>query len=99
MKKLNNLAENINELILENESVKEYLFLKKEIESDIELTKLKEKLDFMRKEICKDKSRDSDEYFALLEVYKNNEKIKKYEQLYLEIKELMIKISDILSLK
>jgi len=99
VKKLNNLAKNINELILENESVKEYLFLKKEIENDKELKDLKEKLDVLRKKICKDKAKDSEEYYKLLEIYKNNEKIKKYEQLYLKIKELMIDISDILSLK
>ena len=99
MKKLNKLARNINELILENESVKEYLFLKKEIENDKHLQEVKEKLDLLRKEICKDKSKDSEEYFNLLQGYKEDEKIKRCEQLYLEIKDLMMNISDILSLK
>ena len=99
MKKLNKLARNINELILENESVKEYLFLKKEIENDKHLQEVKEKLDVLRKEICKDKSKDSEEYFNLLQGYKEDEKIKRCEQLYLEIKDLMMNISDILSLK
>lgn len=99
MKKLNKLARNINELILENESVKEYLFLKKEIENDKHLQEVKEKLDILRKEICKDKSKDSEEYFNLLQGYKEDEKIQRCEQLYLEIKDLMMNISDILSLK
>ena len=96
---MNKLARNINELILENESVKEYLFLKKEIENDKHLQEVKEKLDLLRKEICKDKSKDSEEYFNLLQGYKEDEKIKRCEQLYLEIKDLMMNISDILSLK
>lgn len=96
---MNKLARNINELILENESVKEYLFLKKEIENDKHLQEVKEKLDILRKEICKDKSKDSEEYFNLLQGYKEDEKIKRCEQLYLEIKDLMMNISDILSLK
>lgn len=96
---MNKLARNINELILENESVKEYLFLKKEIENDKHLQEVKEKLDILRKEICKDKSKDSEEYFNLLQGYKEDEKIQRCEQLYLEIKDLMMNISDILSLK
>ena len=41
MKKLNNLAKEINELLLENSTIKEYLMLKKEIEEDNVLQELK----------------------------------------------------------
>ena len=93
------LAKSINDSILENETVKEYLKLKEDIKNDNNLQELKGKLDSLRKEICKDKSKDSEEYFKLLEMYKNNEKVKKYETLYVEIKSLMVNVSDILSLK
>ena len=96
---MKNLAKKINESLIENETVKEYLCLKKEIEEDEELTKTKLKLDELRKQICKDKSMDSEEYYLLLENYKNNPKIKKYERISGEIKGIMVDISDILSLK
>ena len=96
---MNNLAKEINELLLENLTIKEYLLLKEEIENDVELVRLKEKLDELRKDICKDKDKDSSEYFDLLSVYKNNSKIKKYETLKKEIQDYFVEISDILSLK
>jgi hypothetical protein len=51
VKKLENLAKNINKSILENASVVEYLRLKKDIENDEALQSLKAKLDMLRKEI------------------------------------------------
>ena len=53
---------------------KEYLALKKEIENDNKLIKIYETLDLLRKKICKDKSENSDEYYKLLETYKENPK-------------------------
>lgn len=98
MKKLEETAKKINELISSNEVVKEYLELKKDIENDEKLMRINEKLDALRKEICKDKSKDSSEYFNLLAEYKNNCKIVRYEALKEKIGELSVKISDILSL-
>ena len=98
MKKLNNLAKEINELLLENPTIKEYLLLKKEIEEDNALQELKKQLDVLRKEICKAKDRDSEQYFLLLDKYKKNLKIKRFETLKKEIQAYFVEISDILSL-
>jgi hypothetical protein len=98
VKKLEELAKKINELIHSNDTVKEYLELKKNIENDEKLVQIREQLDALRKEICKDKSKDSSEYFDLLSEYKNNCKIMRYEALKEKIGDLSVKISDILSL-
>ena len=95
---MNNLAKEINELLLKNPTIKEYLMLKKEIEEDKVLQELKNKLDVLRKEICKEKDRDSEEYFLLLEKYKQNFKIRRFESLKKEIQAYFVEISDILSL-
>ena len=99
MKKLNNLAKEINSLLLENETIKEYLSLKNEIEKDVKLVNLKNELDLLRKEICKDKEKDSEEYFILLDKYNNDYRIKRFNSLKKEINEYFVEISDILSLK
>ena len=98
MKKLEKIAKKINSSIHSNSLVKEYLALKKEIESDEELIKVHEVLDSLRKKICKDKSESSDEYYKLFETYKENPKIARLEHLSNEIKGMMVEISDILSL-
>ena len=95
---MNNLAKEINELLLKNPTIKEYLMLKKEIEEDKVLQELKNKLDVLRKEICKEKDRDSEDYFLLLDQYKQNFKIRRFESLKKEIQAYFVEISDILSL-
>ena len=95
---MENSAKKINDEILTNTIVIEYLELKKAIEKDRELVKKRSQLDEMRKEICKDKNKDSEEYYKLLDEYKNNPKIKRFEHLSGEIKGLIVEISDILSL-
>ena len=99
MKKLNDLAKEINSLLKENPTIKEYLELKKQVESKKELQETTLKLDELRKDICKDKNRDSDEYFMLLDKYESDPLIKRYTQLKREINEYFVDISDILSLK
>ena len=64
---MNNLAKEINNLLLNDESVKEYLTLKKEIENDKELEAIYDELDALRREVCKNKEKDSNEYYALLD--------------------------------
>lgn len=96
---MNNLAKEINSLLLDNSTIKEYLEIKNVIENDTELKEIIVKLDKLRKEICKDKNKDSDEYFALLDRYNNDSRVKKYNQLKKEISEYFVEISDILSLK
>ena len=98
MKKLEKTAKQINDLILSNPLVKEYLALKDEVENDPSLSKIREELDSMRKVICKDKSMSSDEYYELLSVYKEDKRIARLEYLNDEIKGLIVEISDILSL-
>jgi hypothetical protein len=98
VKKLEKIAKEINNSIHSNALVKEYLALKKEIENDNKLIKIYETLDLLRKKICKDKSENSDEYYKLLETYKENPKIARLEYLSSEIKGMMVEISDILSL-
>lgn len=96
---MNNLAWEINGLLHKNSTIKEYLELKQKIENDKELKETVYKLDELRKEICKDKNKDSDEYFTLLDEYKKNALINRYSQLKKEINEYLVEISDILSLK
>lgn len=95
---MNNLAKEINQLLLDNPTIKEYLMLKKEIEEDRSLQSLKNQLDVLRKEVCKDKEKDSKDYFLLLDNYKKNAKVKRFESLKKEIHAYFVEISDILSL-
>ena len=95
---MHKLAKSINEEILSNPLVKEYLELKKNIENDEFLQNKRDYLDDLRKQICKDKNRDSEEYYSILEEYKNNPKIRRFEYLESEIRGLIVDISDILSL-
>ena len=95
---MENSAKKINEEILNHPLVKEYLKLKIAIEKDVTLQRKKQKLDAMRKELCKEKEGDSDQYYSLLEEYKKDWKISRFEYLNNEIKGLMVEISDILSL-
>ena len=99
MKKLIKVAKEINELLLKDPLINEYLKLKEEIEEDTQLMELKGRLDLLRKEICKDKEKDSDEYYNLLDVYKQDKRIRRYEVLQKEINGFFSDISDILSLK
>ena len=99
MKKLIKVAKEINELLLKDPLIHEYLKLKEEIEEDTQLMELKGRLDLLRKEICKDKEKDSDEYYNLLDVYKQDKRIRRYEVLQKEINGFFSDISDILSLK
>jgi len=95
---LNKLAKEINDLLLNNEEVKEYLSLKNDIENDEELNALKRRLDEIRKKVCKNKDMDSSEYFELLDKYNGHLKIKRFNVLKKEINEYLTEISDILSL-
>lgn len=96
---MNNLAKEINSLLLENESVKEFLELKKEIDMDEKINELKKELDVLRKKICKNKQDDSSEYYSLLDIYNSNLKIRRYNQLKKDIQDYLVEICDILSLK
>ena len=95
---MHNLAKEINELLLDNGSISEYLRLKKEIDSDEELQEIKSKLDGIRKKVCKNKDTDSSEYFELLDKYNSDLRIKQFNSLKKEICEYLVEISDILSL-
>lgn len=99
MKKLNNLAKEINEMLLEDVTIKRYLKLKQEIENDQELVSIYQKLDSLRKEICKNKEKDSSEYYKLLNIYKSDIRVKEYENLKNEVSEFLLTISEILQLK
>ena len=66
---LKGFAKEINELLLKDKTIVEYLELKKEIENDENLVSLRNKLDVLRKEICKNKEKDDQEYYELLNDY------------------------------
>ena len=59
---MNNLAKEINDLLLNNHTIQEYLNLKKEIDSDKKITSLRNRLDVLRKEICKNKDKNEKNY-------------------------------------
>lgn len=99
MKKLNNLAKEINEMLLEDVTIKRYLKLKREIENDPQLSSIYQRLDSLRKEICKNKEMDSSEYYELLNIYKSDIRVKEYESLKNEVSEFLLTISEILQLK
>lgn len=99
MKRLNDLAKEINRLLLSDESIKEYLILKEEIINDSKLSDIYNRLDSLRKDVCKNKEKDSSEYYNLLEQYENDCRVKRYKVLKKEVEELFFDISDILSLK
>lgn len=95
---MNKLAREINELLLNDPIIKEYLELKNNIESDQKLIAIRDELDELRRKVCKNKDMDSKGYYDLLDEYKNDYRIKRYEALQKEIKEYLAEISDILSL-
>lgn len=99
MKKLRNLAKEINELLITNPIVAEYLSLKKQIEEDKDLISLYSNIDELRKEVCHNKEKDSEEYYLLLEKYNDDSRVKRFKLLKKEVEELLYQISDILSLK
>ena len=96
---MNDLAKEINRLLLSDESIKEYLILKEEIINDSKLSDIYNRLDSLRKDVCKNKEKDSSEYYNLLEQYENDCRVKRYKVLKKEVEELFFDISDILSLK
>ena len=96
---MNELAKEINNLLLNSPEIKEFLSLKEQINNDKKLLRTRKKLDEMRKVICKDKNKDSSKYYDLLESYKTDKRIKKYEELHKKIMSLFVEISDILALK
>lgn len=96
---MNNLTKQINELLLNDDIIKEYLSLKKEIEEDSKLVEMYNKLDKMRKVICKNKDIDSSDYYSLLEIYNNDKRIKRFNWLKKQVYDVLADISDILSLK
>ena len=96
---MNDLAKEINRLLLSDESIKEYLILKEEIVNDSKLSDIYSRLDSLRKDVCKNKEKDSSEYYNLLEQYENDCRVKRYKVLKKEVEELFFDISDILSLK
>ena len=96
---MNKLACQINELLLNDPIVRDYLELKKQIEEDEELSCLYKQLNDMRKVICKNKDMDSSEYYSLLSQYNSDVRIKRFNLLKREIHSCFLEISDILSLK
>ena len=96
---MNKTAKEINDLLLDNESVKNYLKIKHEIENDQDLQNLRKRLDIMRKEICKNKEADSQEYYHLLKKYKDDKRVIEYEKLDKEVRNVIVDICDILTLK
>ena len=94
------LAKEINELLKSDSKVKEYLALKKDVENDTKLEELRTKLDLLRKDICKNKKYENEEeYYKLLQEYKNDKKIIRLEFLQKELYDFFKEISDILNLK
>ncbi len=97
--RLNSLTKEINQLLLNNETIKEYLLLKEQIANDLKLQDLYIRLDSLRKDICKNKDKDSSEYYSLLEEYESDYRVKKYKILKREVEAFLLEISEILSLK
>ena len=96
---MNNLAKEINALLLEDQTIKEYINLKKEIDNDKKLSSLYQELDKKRKNLCKKKDTDSKAYYELLELYNSDKRVKKLKSLQKEIQDYLMDVSDILSLK
>ena len=95
---MNDIAKEINKMLLEDPTIKRYLSLKEEIENDENLVNIYKQLDILRKQICKDKSKDSNEYYDLLENYRSDIRVKEYENLKKEVNEFLLNISEILKL-
>lgn len=94
---MNNLAKEINELLLSHECIKEYLSLKSEIDNDKELVLIRNKLNVLKKTVCS--KGDSSEYYSLLDLYNKDVRVSRYLSLKKEIEEYFLEISDILFLK
>lgn len=90
------LANKINTLLLDNDKVKEYVYLKEELNNDDKIKDIRNKLDIIRKKECKENGL-SDEYYSLLNVYESDLRVKRMKLLYKEINEVLIQISEILS--
>lgn len=97
---MEDLAQNINLLIKDSVTYKEYVFYKKEIEESEKLNALKSKLESIKKKNCKDHNEELiSDYKELEKEYKSNVLVQKYEQAREELKMLLDDICDILSFK
>lgn len=93
------LAGMINEKIKESAIYKEYLFYREKLEKDEGLAELKNKLDEMKKLICKDKDDNMiKQYYELEKCYKSNLVVSSFLKAEEELKSLLGNIVDILSL-
>ena len=97
---MENLAIKINECIKNSEIYKSYIKCKNSLESNAELVNIKNNMELLKKEICKDKNNNlTEEYYILEKKYKDNVLVKEYERCKAELSCLLSDISDILSLK
>ena len=92
------IAENINYQIKSSILYKRYVFLKNEIENDEFLIKTKEKMENLKKEMCKTKNIECDEYYKLEKEYNSQPVVKEFLCCKDEIYDLLKDIADILSL-
>lgn len=101
----NKIKEHVDDLkssLLEDELVKEYLSLKKEVYENEYLESLREKIKTAQKNMAKSLLDDGDyeaykkEYESLMEEYKSHPIVHNYENISEQIKDLLLEIKDIL---
>lgn len=93
------LAKHINEKIKGSKEYKNYAFYKEQIENNIQLQEIKDKMNFLKEQICKNRSEELlKEYYSLEFKYKESAIVKEYLHSKETLEELLRNISDILSL-
>ncbi len=101
-KELENVLKEVKTALLNEEVVKEYFFLKEQIEQDEELLNLKKEINILQKKLCqkvKDKAKDEDlkkTYASLKEKYDNHPLIMNFSKVSQEVNDILKTIKDIL---
>ena len=93
-------AQKINSLIKESKEYQLYKNLKNKIDEDQHLKSLSDRMNSLKKVICKDRNDDLlKEYYDLEKEYKSNPLVADLESVQMDLNNLFKDIVDILSLK
>lgn len=97
---MDKLAIEINNAIKDSFEYKQYLKAKENLNKNEHLLELKNKIQLIKNEVCKN-SNDAliDEYYSLDKKYREHILVKEYEKCKEEVYLLISEISDILSVK
>ena len=97
---MDKLAKDINDNIKNSFVYKRYVACKQNVENNIELRELENKMKELKNKNCKDKNDELiNEYYEIEKIYKSSVIVKEYQRAKEELYILLSDISDILTFK